>query len=337
MPQASYQVLIVGAGQIGAFYDAPGSPNILTHAHAFSVADGFQLVGFVDVDAKKGQEAATRWDTQYFKTLEEAFASSRIDVVCVAVPDAYHYQTLQELLNYPLKLVFAEKPFCGDVEKAQEILRLYELRNVAIQVNYSRRFVPEFQVLAQQIQSGEFGECLGGTGLYGKGFIHNGSHMVNLLQFLFGNGDIQPGTVFGRLDDFGPSDPSLSLQLALPPVVPALSPLACPQFTLQAVDSRSINLFEFDLLFEKKRIRMLKNGFLMYYFDTAENETFAGYRNYIVQKTIDTGLGKAFAFAVENIRQHLDHSAVPLVSTAESAIATLDVLSKVVSKESICR
>ena len=35
--EKKYNVVIIGSGNIGAFYDEPGSEQILTHAHAFSV------------------------------------------------------------------------------------------------------------------------------------------------------------------------------------------------------------------------------------------------------------------------------------------------------------
>ena len=83
----NYNVLIIGAGNIGALYDSPGSNHILTHAHAFSKTPGFSLIGFFDTDFEKAHHAAQRWNTQVFKTLEEVFASYTIDIVSMCVPD----------------------------------------------------------------------------------------------------------------------------------------------------------------------------------------------------------------------------------------------------------
>ena len=46
----SFNVLIIGAGNIGALYDTPDMDKVLTHAHAFSIINGFKLLGFVDLD-----------------------------------------------------------------------------------------------------------------------------------------------------------------------------------------------------------------------------------------------------------------------------------------------
>ena len=64
-----YNVLIIGAGKIGAFFDQPGSENILTHAHAFSTHPGFKLLGFVDSNAGQAQKAVSIWGGEYFNNL----------------------------------------------------------------------------------------------------------------------------------------------------------------------------------------------------------------------------------------------------------------------------
>ena len=103
-----YNVVIIGAGNIGAGFDSPESDEILTHAHAFLKNDKFNLIGFYDVDFVKAASAANKWNVQAFVTMESAMKHA--EVVCCTVPDAYHYQVLKEIAEYPVKLVFAEKP-----------------------------------------------------------------------------------------------------------------------------------------------------------------------------------------------------------------------------------
>lgn len=105
-----YNVLIVGAGNIGAFFDMPSSKNILTHAHAFTKAKGFNFLGFVDIDKEKAQNAAKLWNTSYFENLSEAFNKNRIDIISICTPDEFHYNLLKQLADFPVRLVFAEKP-----------------------------------------------------------------------------------------------------------------------------------------------------------------------------------------------------------------------------------
>ena len=58
MTKRTYNVLIVGAGNIGSGYDNPNSIEFLTHAHAFVNHDGFNLIGFVEPNNVVGLNAA---------------------------------------------------------------------------------------------------------------------------------------------------------------------------------------------------------------------------------------------------------------------------------------
>ena len=41
----------------GAFFDTRNDEDVLSHAHAYAVHPDFELVGFVDIDSRKAEEA----------------------------------------------------------------------------------------------------------------------------------------------------------------------------------------------------------------------------------------------------------------------------------------
>lgn len=291
-------VLIIGAGNIGALFDTPQNDAVLSHAHAFSKHPGFTLAGFLDSDHAKALQAANIWGGTAFQSLEEAFKSAAIDVAVVAVPDDYHFPLLQELANYPLKLVLAEKPLTKTVAQAEQIIQLYRTNGIALAVNYSRRFVPEIAALQEQIAGGKCGKYLTGSGYYGKGTLHNGSHMIDLLRFLIG--EIKMHHVVSQLSDFYEDDPSCSAVLDFDDGA---------QFFMQAVDCRSYTIFELDLLFEKQRIRITDAGFSIELQEVCDSARFAGYRNMEVSGVIDTQIGNALYAAAVNIHDHLTTTA----------------------------
>jgi predicted dehydrogenase len=289
-----YSVLIIGAGKIGALFDTPGSAVVLTHAHAFSKHDGFSLLGFWDTDKMAAERATQVWGGEAFTSLEDAFNSYAIDVAVVAAPDEFHYPLLKELTRFTPRLVFTEKPLTKTVSEAQETISIYRDRQITLGVNYTRRFVSEFICLKGQIESGVFGRFLTGIGYYGKGTLHNGSHMIDLLRFLFG--DITETLTISRINDFYDDDPSCSALLTL---------AQGETFTMHAVDCRSFTIFELDLLFEQRRVRIVDAGFRIELYDVRESNIFAGYRNLNHSETLETGLGRAFATAAECIYAHL--------------------------------
>jgi predicted dehydrogenase len=291
---SSYSVLIIGAGKIGAFFDTPQSEEVLTHAHAFSKHPGFHLLGFVDTNIDLAEQAAGIWGGEAFTSVAEAFSRNTIDVAIVATPDKFHYAILKELAAHPLRLVFAEKPLTTLLASSEEIVGLYRERKISLAVNYTRRFVPEFIALHNEIRSGTLGGFLSGTGYYGKGTLHNGSHLIDLLRFLLG--DITEIQTTSSIQDFYDDDPSCSALLSLG---------QGGTFTMQAVDCRSYTVFELDLLFEQGRIRIVDAGFVIEVYHVHESAIFSGYRHLKQTESLETTLGKAFACAAEAIHTHL--------------------------------
>jgi predicted dehydrogenase len=305
---ASYSVLIIGAGRIGAFFDTPDSTAVLTHAHAFSKHNGFHLLGFVDADSIAAERASHMWGGEVFASLDDAFKRYVIDVVVIAAPDELHYSLLKEMADYPVRIVFAEKPLTKTLADAEEVVVLYRERGIALALNYTRRYVPEFSALRAEIASGLFGRFLTGTGYYGKGTLHNGSHMVDLLRFHLG--DIGDSHTISGIDDYYADDPSCSAVLTLE---------SGGQFFMQAVDCRYYTVFEIDLLFEKQRLRLVDAGLRIEIYDVQSSELFAGYRNLTMVSCRDTSLDHAFSHAAEHIYSYLS-AGEPLVCTGEDGL-----------------
>lgn len=318
MHQDTYVVLIVGAGRIGAFFDEPASDAVLTHAHAFSCHPRFKLLGFVDADPRSAELAATRWGGEAFVAISDAFARQTIDVVVVAVPDEDHLSILRELASYPFRLVFVEKPLATTVAGAESVIALYREKNIRMAVNYSRRYVPEFAALRDWISAGRMGCFIAGTGYYGKGTIHNGSHMIDLLRFFLG--EISVETVISSICDWRDDDPTNSA---------ILKPDIGGQFILLGVDCRLYTIFEMDLLFEKGRVRLIDSGFCLEESETGESQNFADYRVLTDPIRTQTGFAKALAMAAESISENLDKN-IPLPCTGDDGVKTLAVCTAII-------
>ena len=286
-----YKVVIIGAGRIGAFFDTPESDAVLTHAHAFFQAEQFQLVGFFDSVKENAQKAAERWKVSCFESLEAALEVA--EVVCCTVPDAYHYELLKKIADYPnIKLVFGEKPITENVQQAEEICALYQNKKIPLQINYSRRFLEEFWKLKKEIPM--YGKLLKGCGYYGKGILHNGSHMLDLIRNLLG--EIKGVESLGRVYDCYEKDPSVDVKLQV----------AGSDVYLHSVDCRAVTIFELDLLFEKARVRILDGGAKIEIYSVQPSLIYEGYYNYKRTDTMVVNYDKTFTNAVNNIYEYLE-------------------------------
>ena len=301
------RALVIGAGKIAAGYDTPQSKEILTHAHGFRSVPGFSLTGFVDRDLAQAEQAAAKWGSKAYKDIRVAFADGPIDVVSVATPDETHAAVLKELAAYSPRLIFCEKPLALNWADAQAIQDLYRTVPTKIQVNYLRRFVPEFRAVKQAIAAGSYGRFLTGSGFYVKGFLHNGSHMVDLLQYWLGE-----ATGAQELTDSVVDEERSAL----------LTFADGGLFTIQSLAGNPYWIFEMDLLFEHKRLRILDSGLSIQEYTLGENPVFPGTPEMQPQPICTTGLDRAMQYAMENIRDHLILGE-PLLCPLDEALATL--------------
>jgi predicted dehydrogenase len=313
MTDSIFNVLIIGAGAIGALYDTPESEYILTHAHAFSAHPGFNLLGFVDTDFQRVESAAQSWGCKAFGSIEDAFGKEEVDVVCVAVPDELHYAVLKKVAALPLKAVFAEKPLTKSVGEAKEIVAIYSECEIPVCVNYRRCYVPEFESLRDKIKGEAFGKYLTGTGYYGKGFLHNGSHLIHLLCYLIG--DIRGHKIVASENDFYLDDPSISATITLD---------NNSLFFLQHINCSHFTMFEVDLLFEKGRARITDTGFKIEYHTTMEHAIFKGYVFLTKAEAVDTLLSRSLYFSADNIYNHLI-KAEPLKCSMHDAFKIMQI------------
>ncbi|MGB8799183.1 MAG: Gfo/Idh/MocA family oxidoreductase [Candidatus Acidiferrales bacterium] len=313
----NYRVAIIGAGRIGAMMDDPSSPHILTHAHGYKACDGFEVVGFVDQELAKAEAASARWGGAAFKGMEELFETQAIDVVSICLPDDLHYATLLALAKKPIKFIFLEKPAVTTTAEADVVRTLYSELPTRVQVNYTRRFVPEIRRIREAIKSGNYGAFITGTGYYGKGLLHNGSHVVDLLQFLVG--EVGKVAKVSETVDFYDHDPSVSALLTM---------CSGGVFYLSHIDSRKFHVFELDLTFERKRIRIRELGTIIEEYSVGDNGSFAGHRTLNKDADYPTEHSKAMYHAIANIRNNLDRNE-PLVSTLQESLDTVKTCSRI--------
>lgn len=310
-----YQVVIIGAGNIAAGFDSPQSQDILTHAHVFSTYPGFSLRGFYDTDLEKAKEAARIWGGQAYESMGQAMEDTDIMICCV--PDSYHGQVLRETASYCPKLIVVEKPVAGSLEEAERIFALYQ-HKIPIAVNYSRRYIKEIQELKKDIKN--YGRFLKGIGYYGKGLMHNGSHMLDLLNYFFGDiQDVQavPGSIYDYEKTDLSKDAVLKIQDSL--------------FYMVAIDSRLVTIFEIELFFQKFRIRILDGGAIIEKYKVEASGPYEGYKKYVLWKEQNINSSRAMLGLAENIKGFLDHGK-ELECTIEDGISVLKTCKRIEEK-----
>jgi predicted dehydrogenase len=291
------------------------SKGVFTHARAYRAHGGFRLAACVEPNAKRRKAFMTRWNVaQGFANLGECLESGlAFDVASVCAPTPAHAAVLEALLAFPVRAVFAEKPLTGNPSDSRRIIAAYAKAGRPLAVNYFRRFDPAMRALKREIAAGAWGQVRGAVGYYGKGIFNCGSHLVDLLGYLWG--PLEARAVLGRLDDHVPGDPSLDATLAGP---------GGRLVHLVATDSRAFFDFELQITADKGRITIEEQGQRLRVRRVRPSPLFAGYRVLDSGKFRSTGFGTALVEGVGNLHRRLGGGEA-LLSDGRSALAAEDV------------
>lgn len=177
--------MIVGLGQIGMGYDLELAPErfVYSHARALSSHPEFKLVGAVDQGFRERETFKQIYKLPAYENLGQALAKKTVDIIVLATPTTTHCELLRELLHssFP-KVVLCEKPLSYGIEESREMVELCAQKGVALYVNYIRRSQPGAIEVKCRIEKNEIAGTIKGIVWYSKGFLHNGSHLFNLLE-----------------------------------------------------------------------------------------------------------------------------------------------------------
>ncbi len=173
-------------------YDLALAPEdfVYSHARALSLHPEFTLIGAVDASADNRTAFQKAYLAPAYGTVEQAFEvqAQVTDLIVVATPTATHCDVLHKLLHIGMpKVVLCEKPLSYSLDESRKMLSLCGEKDVALYVNYIRRSEPGAMEVKRRIDSGEIVGPIKGVAWYSKGFLHNGSHFFNLLQYWLGD------------------------------------------------------------------------------------------------------------------------------------------------------
>ena len=316
-------VLLVGCGNIAGNFDHYNQNDMpLTHAGAFSKNKRFKLLGCVDPDEVKLNFFKQGWKIGYgFNDISECIEHSvSFDVISICTPTEIHLRNIELAIQCAPKLIFCEKPITNDLSQTVTITESCNRKKILFCVNYNRRWDEEITQLKKNLESQKFGKLRTVFGVYNKGLLNNGSHMVDLLNYLMGPLNVLYAghPVF----DYSEDNPSIPFILESSKKVPINISCGC---------ASDYSLFELHFIFENCILRMENGGENWVFRSVTESTSFRGYR---VPSEAQSYLGsykKCMTNAVENIAQAIDTKAT-LLSDAKSAQETQLICEKIIAR-----
>lgn len=305
------KTLIIGCGNIAGGYDMSATRQGLTHMGAYRQDGRFNVTACVDPDAGARDAFQRAWNIpQGYDDLDGAMrAEGSFDVVSLCSPSPLHAAHLRQIITHSPRAIFCEKPLTGDVDLSRQLIDACARRGILLCVNHLRRWDNVLADHIAELGRGErFGKIRSVTALYNKGLMNNGSHMADLLLWLFD--DLVVVDAPFSTADYSVSDPTVSAILRSSDGTPIfLTPGNAGDFSvfeLQFVCERGVVSFEDGC--RKIRVR-----------SCIPDPDFAGYTGLDGGETFQSGLNAALRNAVANIYDAVQGHGV-LASTGESAL-----------------
>jgi predicted dehydrogenase len=314
-------VLIVGCGNIAGGFDEGHLPADLPYTHAGAyVRDGrFTLAACVEPDDRRREAFMAIWSVpRGYRSIDELLDHAEtFDVISICSPTSCHAHDLEIALRLKPKLIFCEKPLTTSLADSERWVKACDRANIPLAVNYTRRWDPDISRLLSAMQNGQWGELRSITGVYNKGVLNNGSHMVDLLHLLVGHMQI---IKTGRpINDYLAVDPSVPVWLEGEHGVP---------IQLSCAHAEDYAVFELQFVFSQGMLTMEEGGMFWRERHAVVSDTFKGYHK------LDEGLRragdypKAMLLAIDNIYRVITEGTT-LASTGRSALAAQRVCEQI--------
>jgi predicted dehydrogenase len=209
--------------------------------------------------------------------------------------------------------IFCEKPLDTNLEKAQRLVEAAAQKEVALAVNYIRRFDSAYVELKRGIQQREFGDIQAINGYYGKGLLRNGTHWIDLLRYLFGEVAWVEGSATGLSFE---GDATCNAWFGMQAGFNAF---------LHGTDHTAFTLFEMDIVGSLQRAHLTQGGRLIsYYTRQASNVIPDDYGLGTEPFTTAMALETPVLDGVSNLVTHLEGRGA-LVCTGNDGVSALEI------------
>ena len=259
--------LVIGLGNIGALYDIhlDRRQYVLTHARAISLLSGFDLVAGADQSSYNRKTFTEHYSVPAFEDFVEPIKKFEPELIVIATPTETHKEVLEQVLSIHVpKTILCEKPLAYCLSDAQKMVNLSAEKCVDLLVNYIRRCDPGVLAARELILSGELQPPFRGSLGYNGGLYNNATHLVDLMEFWFG----EVCQCFPIVDstDNEPMSPAQDMVLQF----------ENGQVQLISANHCEFGFFEADILFTNGRLQYQSGGDVAFWCKTVERYDFIG-------------------------------------------------------------
>ena len=237
---------VIGCGRIGCGFDDNNDKTIRTHAGSYFKNPQTQLIALCDVDKNK----LTKYGQKYrvsnlYTNSSDLFKKETIDCISICTLLDTHLQLIKEAAEHGVKGIFVEKPLSNNLNNAKKILDICKKNKTVLMVDFQRRFDPFYHSLKKTLDHKTIGNLQYVNIYYGAGIANTGSHIFDLIRFLFGEA-ISLNAYHSKNKSNNPMDPNLD-------VIVNHNNLTTK---INAINASNYGVFELDIFGDDGRIKV---------------------------------------------------------------------------------
>ncbi|WP_108064096.1 Gfo/Idh/MocA family protein [Poseidonibacter lekithochrous] len=292
-------VALLGMGNIGLLYDynKQDTNRAYSHAKAIYLHKEFDLKYVVDPSDKNIGLLKDLFPNVKYLNSYELLDTSNIDILVIAAPTNLHFEILNYFKNSNIKLFLVEKPLFYNKNEYENLDNFFKDKLV---VNYMRRFQEPLIKLREEIRNDKFGLINKIILNYVKGLKNNGSHFIDLINFLFDSPEIISSSILDSSLGFSEEDLTYDIFIKIKyknKIVP---------IHFISHDHTKYNIIEFKLYFEKQVIEYINSKQKISYFNINESIEYKGYNFIDENASYENNISKRLIYNVyEELYLHL--------------------------------
>ncbi|MEJ5361718.1 MAG: Gfo/Idh/MocA family oxidoreductase [Spirochaetota bacterium] len=223
------------------------------------------------------------------------------------------------------KVIVCEKPIASDLKQAKALIDACTIHNTTLIINHERRYDYRYNYVQRLIRNNEIGPISSVHGFVftpskshqpgsgGGPLLHDGTHLIDIVQYLFGN-IVQ---VHGYTTRY--SKDSLYEDYAIAHCITTSG----IHVTLEAGGYRDYFMFELQIFGTKGKI-VIGNGYLQLY-KPAKSKLYTGFNDLVAHSVTPKGKPDYFARLYKEVKKCLKNS-IPVTSSGYGGYSALEVI-----------
>jgi predicted dehydrogenase len=241
-----YKAAVIGCGRIGSIFDQHSKRKIIsTHCGAYSNHNLTELIAVSDINKDMLDNCKQFWQIENgYLSYEEMLNEESIDILSICTYNDSHLPIVKQAVKNNVKVILCEKPIADNLEDAEEIISLCKKNNVKLSVNHFRRNDDLFKEIKKDIFENYFGEVQFANFYYTRGIANSGSHLFDLIRYLFG--EVKSINAYKSIKDYG-EDPTISA------IIEFNNSITC---NIIGLDGNNYRVFDLEIFGSKKVIKI---------------------------------------------------------------------------------